>query len=278
MTTNTCKTLPSSLLHPVVMTLFFGTFFAATLLSANAALASNVVDEGKFFSADTIRSADEKLQELRQHHGFIINVETIAELPGDESDRVAQMPKSERAKFFGHFLAKRAAAEKIDLLIFASRNPHYLQVLPHKKLESAGFTETMRDKLASELIAGFHAKKYDEALSAAVAQLQHDFTTIHRATAAPHASSPVQAPFHPEDAIPRQESETSWLGPALIVGAIVVVVLLIRRLFKWLARRLSRRWSHAGSNDARSHVGRRRLYGQHAERRVWRCGRQLALR
>ena len=72
------------------------------------------------------------------------------------------MRASERARFFGHFLSKRAAAEKLDLLIFASRDPKYLQVLPHKQLESAGFTAAMRDKLSSALIAGFHVQKYDE--------------------------------------------------------------------------------------------------------------------
>jgi uncharacterized protein len=213
--------------------------FSVTVFSASAALAWSVVDDGKFFSEEATRSANEKLHALSEQHGYNIKVETIAELPGGETDSVKQMSKSERANFFGHFLAKRAAAERLDLLIFASRDPHYLQVLPHKKLESAGFTITMRDKLASELIAGFHAKKYDEALSAAVTELEQDFTTIHRATATSHASPSLQSPFHAENAIPRQEPEAStsnWFGPGLMIGAVVVGFLLLRRLLSGAGR------------------------------------------
>jgi hypothetical protein len=56
-------------------------------------------------------------------HGYRIKVETIATLPADQVAEVREMNKGDRAKFFGHFLAKQAAVEKLDLLIFASRDP-----------------------------------------------------------------------------------------------------------------------------------------------------------
>ncbi len=151
-------------------------------LSAATTLAADVVDDGKFFSADTVRVASEKIEELDRLHGCRVRVETISTLPDGQSETVRQMSAGDRAKFFGHFLAKRAAAEKLDLLIFASRDPKYLQVLPHKQLETAGFTTAMRDKIASTLIAGFHAQKYDESLFEALVQLGQDLPTLHGKT------------------------------------------------------------------------------------------------
>jgi uncharacterized protein len=199
-------------------------------------LAAEVVDDGNFFKPDTIRSADEKIQELNRQHGYHIKVETIATLPGGQSGEVRQMSASDRAKFFGHFLSKRAADEKLDLLIFASRDPKYLQVLPHKTLESAGFTTAMRDKLSSALIAGFHSQNYDESLLAGLDQLKQDLQTVHRATFKSPRNPPQQRAVPVERLPAERPTETSWLAPILLVVAVVGVFFLIRRLISGLAR------------------------------------------
>jgi hypothetical protein len=212
--------------------------FGASVLALSAATisAAEVMDDGNFFSANTIREASAKIQELDHRYGYRIKVETIAALPAGEAEEVGKMGAADRAKFFGHYLAKRAGAERLDLLIFASRDPKYLQVLPHKKLESAGFTIAMRDKMAAALIAGFHTQKYDEALSAALTQLEQDFQTVHRAAAAPgqehRAQMPVQAerPFERPAARPPAEGGGSWLGPIVIVVAALGGFWLVRRL------------------------------------------------
>jgi uncharacterized protein len=217
---------------------------ALAAFSATTALAAEITDDGNFFSSGTIRSASEKIQDLDHRYGYRIKVETIAALPAGEVDEVRKMSSGDRAKFFGHYLARRAAAEKLDLLIFASRDPKYLQVLPHKKLESAGFTTAMRDKMAAALIADFHAEKYDEALSAALAQLEQDFTTIHRkAPAQDHPGQNHAAPNRPaenhaarqpvpfEHPAPGRPAEGGgWFGPIALVALFVGGFLLIRRL------------------------------------------------
>jgi uncharacterized protein len=203
---------------------------ALTVLSAATALATDVVDDGNFFKPDTIRIASGKIQELNRLHGYRIKVETIAALPAGESDEVRQMSASERARFFGHFLSKRAAAEKLDLLIFASRDPKYLQVLPHKELETAGFTPAMRDKLASALIAGFHSQKYDESLLSAMDQLEQDLTGVHRAALKSPSHPHAQMAFPGERVPVQQPAETSWFGPVALIALLVGGFLLIRRL------------------------------------------------
>ena len=215
---------------------------ALAALWATTTVAAEITDDGNFFSSGAIRSASEKIQDLDHRYGYRIKVETIAALPAGEVDEVRKMSAGDRAKFFGHLLAKRAAAEKLDLLIFASRDPKYLQVLPHKKLESAGFTTAMRDKMAAALIADFHTEKYDEALSTALTQLEQDFLTIHRKASAPDRPAqnrsgqnhPVEnhaarqpAPFeHP----PERPAAGGWFGPIMLVLLFVGGFLLIRRL------------------------------------------------
>ncbi len=54
------------------------------LSSIGRALADDVADEGKFFTADTIRSVSDKIQELHRHHGYRVKVETIEALPASE--------------------------------------------------------------------------------------------------------------------------------------------------------------------------------------------------
>src|SRR5690349_13554669 len=79
-----------------------------------AAVAPEVKDEGKFFSADAIKKANEQIHELTRKTGKDLLIETYATVPTDQVEKVKAMSREERARFFRSWAEERVRTAVVN--------------------------------------------------------------------------------------------------------------------------------------------------------------------
>lgn len=139
---------------------------AASLVLAGraAAVAPEVEDEGKFFSPDAVKKANEQIRELARQYDKDLLVETYATVPADQVEKVKAMSREERIKFFHEWAADRIKTAVVNgVYVLICKEPPFFYV------EVAGKGRTVFDpqfarKLESALREKLHEKQFDEAL------------------------------------------------------------------------------------------------------------------
>ena len=141
---------------------------AAVATDRAAAVAPVIKDEGKFFSPDAVKKANEEIRDIAKNYRADLLIETYESVPADQVDKVKAMSAGERSEFFHRWARARAEAEVVNgVFIIICRNPPHLYVEPTPKFRST-FDEATVKKLDSILLQDFRDKHYDEGLAAAI--------------------------------------------------------------------------------------------------------------
>jgi hypothetical protein len=127
-----------------------------------------VKDEGKFFSPDVVKKANEAIREIDKKYECDILVESYATVPDGKADKVKAMTKEERAEYFRKWARDRVREEQVNgVYILICKEPSHLTVeVPARSqgmLDEKGVKE-----LADLLLTRFREKKYDDGLTESV--------------------------------------------------------------------------------------------------------------
>ena len=223
---------------------------------------AQVVDDGGFFAADAVSSANQKLADIDQNFGRQMRVETFAEIPADLKGQYSEATKRE---FFQKWARRRA--EQVGLrgvIVLVCKNPSSLQVeVGGETARSGAFTQADRSAMSDLLLKSFRAKNYDQGLGQAVDFFQQklqEHGTSKEAPAQPNSAGSATpapstpAPTPPPGAAPAPQQRSSppapyeipssssrsggssggfHIGGLLCVGiAILIGFMLLRSLFR----------------------------------------------
>ncbi|MCY2992811.1 MAG: TPM domain-containing protein [Planctomycetota bacterium] len=146
-------------LIPVVLAGWFGV--------ADRALASHGVnDDGKFFSADAVARASQKIKDLYRDYQKDLLIDTVPLIPPSLK---AEYDKEGKKKFFQSWSRKRAGDVKVKgIYILICRQPGHLQIEVDETTRDRGFPLAERNRLMQKLLPLLDEKKCDAALLEAV--------------------------------------------------------------------------------------------------------------
>jgi signal transduction histidine kinase len=147
-----------------------GSTFTVTLPpqppGAGRAGSLEIKDEGKFFSAEAIKQANEIIREIYGKYDHDLLTETYATVPGDEAERekVKRMNGKEKSEYFRKWAAKRAEAAVVNgVYILICRDPTYFKINVTRKGRSA-FESKAFAKLQETILSELRDKRFDEGL------------------------------------------------------------------------------------------------------------------
>src|SRR5262249_22553435 len=123
-----------------------------------------IKDEGKFFSADAVSKADQRIKEIKEQTGKDLLIETFAEIPADRKKDYKPERKNE---FVARWARENARQRKVaGVYVLICREPSHLQV--DRVAAGRAFPAADHTKLRDLLVAHFKEKKFDEGLADAV--------------------------------------------------------------------------------------------------------------
>ena len=209
--------------------------YASSVLAAPA----EVIDEGRFFSPDTIATANQQLSQIKQQHGVDLRIETYPSVP---SELRSQYNPDRRAQFFTQWGYQRAKAAGMTggAIVLITREPSYLQVVVGESTRRGAFTQSDRDRLRDTMLASFKQKRYDEGLLSGIDVFRQAVSSPDQSAAAPaspSASGARSASDSPAATRTPVGQPSFSIGKLLFWGALILIgIFLIRRMF---ARRAS---------------------------------------
>ena len=147
---------------------------AGCLLIAGTALAVTPVvhDEGKFFSAEALKKADEQIREIYRKHGQDVLIETYKTVPGEDVEKLKSLDNRGRREFFLKY-AKKQATERVvnGVYVLIVREPRYLLVGITGRGEKV-FPREFRDKAEEGMMAEFKKGRFDDGLQGLVQMVE----------------------------------------------------------------------------------------------------------
>jgi len=142
------------------------------------AVAPEIKDDGKFFSAEAVKKANKEIREIERKFGMDLLIETFAGVPGDQAAKVKAMSAEERAKFFRNWSVDRAEAAVVNgVYIMVVKDPPRLEIEITPKARAALSSEAF-EKLRSGLLKKFRDKQFDEGLADAVSFVKDRFAAV----------------------------------------------------------------------------------------------------
>jgi uncharacterized membrane protein YgcG len=139
------------------------------------AVAPEIKDGGKFFSADAVKKADKQIREIAREYDRDLLIETFATIPGEQAERVKALAPEERAKFFRNWAKDRAEAAVVrGVYILVCKDPSFLEIFVTSRARTA-FDKQSIQKLRDLLLKAFREKRYDEGLQSAVDLVRERF-------------------------------------------------------------------------------------------------------
>jgi hypothetical protein len=147
------------------------------LSTVGLAVAPEIKDEGKFFSADAVKKANEIIREIAGKSGKDLLIETFATVPGDEAERekVKKMDGKEKYDYFRKWAAKRAEAAVVNgVYILICKDPTFFKIEVDRKSRST-FDSGAVKKLQEIVLGEFRDKRYDDGLLAAAKFVRERF-------------------------------------------------------------------------------------------------------
>jgi uncharacterized membrane protein YgcG len=164
---------------------------ALTFSARALAVAPEIRDGGKFFSADAVKKANKEIREIAKKYDRDLLIETVATIPGDQAERVKAMPREERAKFFRNWATDRADVAVVHgVYILICKEPAFVEISITQRGRQA-FDRESFEKLRDLLVKSFHEKRYDEGLQGAVDLVRERFAAA--ATKEPKDAEPQAA-------------------------------------------------------------------------------------
>jgi uncharacterized membrane protein YgcG len=145
------------------------------LVGRAAAVAPEIRDEGKFFSADAVKKANEIIRDIYKKYGKDLLIETFPSVPAADKDKVKTMTNDEKKTYFRKWAIQRAEHAVVrGVYILVCKEPTRLETLVARQVRSV-FDEKADKKLREILLADFRNKRFDEGLLAAVKFVQETF-------------------------------------------------------------------------------------------------------
>ena len=183
------------------------------------ALSSEVTDGGNFFSADTEKSVNASIADIRSTFNKDVLVETFAEIP---ESRKAQYSPGKKDEFFSSWVRERADATDLNgVYILICKNPSVLRVSTGTKTRQTHFTNPNRDEVVALMLSKFKEKKFDEGLSEGVALIKQRMSE--------NVSGKVGRNVAPAPAA--KSSGMGMLGTVILIGLGVWLLFGIMRAF-----------------------------------------------
>lgn len=192
-----------------------------------------VSDEGKFFSADAITKANQKIKDIQRVYRKDLLIETVPSVPTALERRFKELGAKD---FFIEWTRRRAEEAGVKgIYILISKKPGHLQIEVDQQTRNQGFGLDDRDALAKKMVALFGQKNNDGALLEAVGFVETKLAVkLGKRPAAPApvaAQKPVKQPVHRAAEVAghgaepdRGISPLGWIG--ITVAALLGVWLL----------------------------------------------------
>ncbi|HEY8666462.1 MAG TPA: TPM domain-containing protein [Tepidisphaeraceae bacterium] len=216
------------------------------------ALEPKVRDDARFFSKETMATADEKIAQIKRDYGKDLMVESFPAIP---ENLLGEYSEDNKKQFFESWCLRRAQELGVNgIYVLICKNPPHLEAQAGKITRKCEFTVANQQALADMLLRGFKTRKYDDALLEAVDYVQKTIAQNVKDTPATSAGNSTgrdvfvtpgsagasgtgggsvpntQSPVHtnPPRSLPRGRDfdfGSSWL---CIIAAVVGIFLLIR--------------------------------------------------
>jgi hypothetical protein len=140
-----------------------------TLTGRAAAVAPDVNDVGKFFSAEAVKKANEQLREIYSKYDLDLLIETWATVPPADIEKVKGMSDREKAEYFTEWAQKRAKYRVVNgIYVMVCKSPTRLQVELTTRARRFDFDNEARDRLAKLLTNEFRDRRFDEGMMEAI--------------------------------------------------------------------------------------------------------------
>jgi hypothetical protein len=140
-----------------------------TLAGRAAAVAPVIKDEGKFFSPEAVKKANEEIRAIYRRYNKDLLIETFPAAPNDQAEKVEAMSRDERSKYFERWARERAETEVVrGVYILVCKKPAHLQVEVSAKAGAGLDSPAVRKQLTDLLLSHLREKKFDEGLADAV--------------------------------------------------------------------------------------------------------------
>jgi V8-like Glu-specific endopeptidase len=128
-------------------------------------------DDGKFFSAETMKRVQAAADKLLKEKGIDLLIETVQTPPKADADKLKAMTPEEREKFFKEYALERCKAEKINgVYVIVSRNPGFVWVEITGPAYST-FPEGTASRFTQTLHKAFKERKFDAGLMEGIQQI-----------------------------------------------------------------------------------------------------------
>src|SRR5262245_25718338 len=135
-----------------------------------AAVTPEIKDDGKFFSAEAVKKANEQIRELYRKAARDLLIETYAAVPADDVEKVKNLQRDERDKYFEKWAKQRVEARVVrGVYVLICKQPQYLYI---EYTRDSGFDNATRDRLREIFFSEFRGERYDAGLAAAVRFVQ----------------------------------------------------------------------------------------------------------
>jgi len=132
------------------------------------AVAPEIRDLGKFFSADAIKKADAEIREIARKHDLDLLIETYPTVPADQVEKVKALDGKARSEFFTHWAEERVKERVVNgVYILICQEPRYLKVEISGRGRKA-FTPADRDRIFKAIRTEFAAGRFEDGLHAAI--------------------------------------------------------------------------------------------------------------
>ena len=141
------------------------------LALTSAAVAPEVRDEGKFFSPEAVKKADERIREIYEKHHRDVLIETFATVPAGDVEKVKAMDAKQRDEYFLNWAKSRFQQRVVNgvYILMICKEPRYLRVaVDERKREPHKFPDGVRAAIETAMLKEFKQGRFDQGLEQAV--------------------------------------------------------------------------------------------------------------
>ena len=158
----------------VLFALPLAALFGLTVVSRAFAVAPEIKDEAKMFSAEAVKKANEQIKDIARKHHLDLLVETFTTVPGDQVAKVKDLPREERVKFFQTWAKDRMNHHVVNgVYVLICKEPPFVRVeVSDGTIARQRFGTAFGGEMGKMFLEEFREKRFDEGLLKAVKMTQ----------------------------------------------------------------------------------------------------------
>lgn len=139
-----------------------------TLTASPAAVAPEIKDDGKFFSAEAVKKANVHIRDIAAKYDRDVLIETFETPPGEGGDKVKELDAQGREAFFEKIALQRAKFRVVHgLYVLVCKEPRFLFIEVSPRARKV-FTDDVRKQLFGVFRNEFAKGHFDEGLTDAL--------------------------------------------------------------------------------------------------------------